>query len=93
MMIAAAFWRRIDVLGRDAARVSEADGGFQLLGHTVFLDPRGPTALRYVLNLARDWSTLDGHISGFIGDRQETIASRGRLPAGLSTAKTAAWQT
>ena len=68
-VVATAFWRRLDVPGRDAARVSQVATGFQLLGQSVFLDSRGPTALRYALDLTPTWSTRQGHITGFIGER------------------------
>lgn len=67
---ATAFWRRLDVPGRDAAAVRQTDGGYELVGQSVFLDPRGPTALRYVLTLRSDWSTAEGRITGFIGTEQ-----------------------
>jgi uncharacterized protein len=66
---ATAFWRRLDVPGRDAARVNRTASGRELFGQSVFLDPRGPAALRYVLDLAPDWSTREGRITGFIGER------------------------
>jgi uncharacterized protein len=66
-----AFWRRIDTPGHDAARLVQTATGYQLSGQAVFLDPRGPAALRYVLDLAPDWSTREGRITGFRGD--ETI--------------------
>jgi uncharacterized protein len=69
-ILATAFWRRLDIPGRDAARLKEAEEGFELLGQSVSLDPKGPTALRYVLNLAHDWSTIEGRINGFIGNRE-----------------------
>lgn len=67
--IATAFWRRLDVPGRDAARVRQTEDGFELLGQSVFLDPQGPSALRYVLRLKPDWSTREGRITGFLGER------------------------
>lgn len=66
---ATAFWRRLDVPGHDAATVRQMADGYELLGQSVFLDPRGPTALRYVLTLHPDWSTKEGRITGFIGER------------------------
>lgn len=67
--IATAFWHRLDTPGTDAARVSRSGEGFHLQGQSVFKDPRGPAALRYVLELNVDWSTRKGAITGFIGDR------------------------
>jgi hypothetical protein len=68
-VVATAFWRRLDVPGRDAARVSQVATGYQLLGQSVFLDSCGPTALRYTLDLTPTWATRQGHITGFIGER------------------------
>ena len=67
--IATAFWRRLDVPGRDAARVTETQTGYELFGQATFLDARGPTTLRYVLDLAPDWVTREGRLTGFIGER------------------------
>jgi hypothetical protein len=72
--IVTAFWRRLDVPGKDAASVRRTDTGFELFGQSVFLDPRGPTALRYVLDLEESWATRSGHISGFVG--KEAIETR-----------------
>ena len=68
--LATAFWRRLDVPGRDAARVEQTPDGYVLFGQSVFLDSRGPAALRYVLTLKGDWSTAEGHISGFVGEQE-----------------------
>lgn len=68
-MIATAFWRRLDISGRDAAILSHGQDGYTLSGQAVFLDPRGPTALNYILDVAPDWSTRAGRVEGFIGDR------------------------
>ena len=67
-ILATAFWRRLDVPGHDAARLRRTNGGYELLGQSVFLDPRGPAALRYMLTLHGDWTTSEGWIAGFIGD-------------------------
>jgi uncharacterized protein len=64
-----AFWRRLDVPGSDAAHLSQTPDGYELSGQSVFLDPRGPTALRYRLVLSPHWSTREGRINGFIGEQ------------------------
>lgn len=66
---ATAFWRRLDVSGSDAALLSQSANGYELTGQAVFLDPRGPTALQYHLDLAHDWSTREARINGFFGER------------------------
>jgi uncharacterized protein len=68
-VVATGFWRRLDVPGHDAARVCQVSTGYQLLGQSVFLDPRGPAALRYTLDLTPTWATRQGQIDGFIGGR------------------------
>lgn len=68
-MTATAFWHRLDISGRDAAILSDGPDGYKLSGQAVFLDPRGPAALQYVLDLASDWSTRSGRVDGFIGGR------------------------
>jgi hypothetical protein len=69
IVVATAFWRRLDVPGHDAARVTKVATGYQLAGQSVFVDSHGPTALRYELDLTPTWSTRQGHITGFIGGR------------------------
>lgn len=77
-ILATAFWKRLDLPGRDAACVRGTDDGFELFGQAVFLDPRGPASLRYVLDLDPDWSTRQGHVTGFIGGRTvDTLILRG----------------
>jgi hypothetical protein len=82
--LCSAFWRRLDMPGRDAARVSRTANGYELFGQSVFLDPRGPAALRYVLDLAPDWSTRAGRITGFIGE-QAVDSHIVRTPAGWTS--------
>lgn len=68
--LATAFWRRLDVPGHDAASLRQTEHGYALLGQSVFRDSDGPVALRYALELKADWSTVEGRITGFIGERQ-----------------------
>jgi uncharacterized protein len=68
-VFANAFWRRLDVPGSDAAHLSQTADGYELCGQAVFLDPRGPAALRYRLDLSPDWSTREGRINGFVGEQ------------------------
>lgn len=80
-VLATAFWKRLDLPGHDAACLCGTDDGFELSGQAVFRDARGPAALRYALDLAPDWSTRQGRITGFVGERMvDTLVQRG--PAG-----------
>lgn len=64
----AAFWRRLDTLGTDAARLSQVGGGWRLGGTAVFLHEKQPTRLEYELQLNADWTTASGAVRGFRGD-------------------------
>ncbi len=63
----AAFWRRLDRPGHDAARFAPDDSGWRLSGYAAFHE-HGPTGLRYEVSLAPDFTTLaarvEGHRSG-----------------------------
>ncbi|CAN5521594.1 hypothetical protein BH10ACT3_BH10ACT3_00530 [soil metagenome] len=69
----AAFWHRLDIPGSDAAQVRTRSTGDELFGQAVFLDPDGPAALRYVLDLDEEWLTRSGRITGFVGSESVDI--------------------
>jgi uncharacterized protein len=68
--IASALWRRLDLPGHDAARLSRTADGYVIEGLTVFRHPEGPAALGYQVTLAANWSTLEAHVAGFTGARR-----------------------
>lgn len=59
-----AFWRRLDAPGHDAAVLAPGDDGWTLTGFAAFRE-KGPTGLRYQVDLARDFSTRSARIDGF----------------------------
>lgn len=61
-----AFWRRIDEPGHDAAMLAPAEDGWTLTGHAAFRE-KGPTGLRYTVDLSPDFSTRGARIDGFRG--------------------------
>jgi uncharacterized protein len=69
-LMSSAFWQRLDIAGCDAARLLKLADGFQLSGNAVFLKAGEPTALRYSLALAHDWSTREARVEGFMGNRR-----------------------
>jgi uncharacterized protein len=69
-MAATALWRRLDVPGHDAARLSAAPAGWRLSGTAVFEHAGLPACLGYALDLDRSWATLAGSVRGFVGDRE-----------------------
>lgn len=58
-----AFWRRLDRPGHDVARLTGTGTGWTLAGFAVFHE-RGPTGLRYEVELAEDFATLAATIAG-----------------------------
>jgi hypothetical protein len=59
-----AFWRRLDAPGHDAAMLAPAVNGWTLTGFAAFLE-KGPTGLRYQVDLALDFSSRSARIDGF----------------------------
>ena len=64
---AAAFWRRLDTSGSDAAHLYQTRTGWRLAGTAVFLQDKEPARLDYTLELRANWTTERGVISGFVG--------------------------
>lgn len=62
-----AMWRRLDVPGRDAARLVPRGSGWRLEGCAVFGHEEGPAGLSYAVDLAPDWTALGGTVRGFVG--------------------------
>jgi hypothetical protein len=62
-------WRRLDVAGHDAARLSLGAVGPELEGMAVFHDDGGPSALRYRVRCDQQWRTTDAEVDGWRNDR------------------------
>jgi len=63
-----AIWKRLDAPGHDAAQLRQGqDGEYILEGMTVFRHESEPACLAYRVDLAPDWSTTRGSVTGFIG--------------------------
>jgi len=67
-MTAVAFWRRLDVPGHDAARLTQTEAGWMLNGCAVFLHGYEPACLNYCLELNAVWETGAARINGFLGE-------------------------
>ena len=66
-----AMWKRLDTRGHDAAQLrTDRDGGYVLEGMTVFRHESEPACLSYRVDLAPDWSTTRGKVTGFIGSNR-----------------------
>ncbi|HTR15307.1 MAG TPA: putative glycolipid-binding domain-containing protein [Roseiarcus sp.] len=64
-----ALWRRLDVLGHDAAQISPNDGGWILTGAAAFMHETGPAGVAYLVQTDESWRTKRGTVRGFVGDR------------------------
>src|SRR4051812_13902931 len=60
-------WRRLDVEGHDACRLTVRGDGARLEGTTVFRDVAGPAALTYVVDCDRAWRCVGARVTGFVG--------------------------
>jgi hypothetical protein len=79
-MYEAILWRRTDVPGHEACRLSAAPPGWRLEGSAVFLHERQPCRLDYAVLCDGDWNTLSGWVSGWVG--QTAVAVEVAVEAG-----------
>ena len=79
-----AFWRRLDVPGYDACRLSQLPGGWRLDGATVFRHEQGPARINYVVECDANWRSRIGEIRGVIGDQDWDLRIE-RSPVGQWT--------
>jgi hypothetical protein len=68
-------WRRLDLPGHDACRLTADDEGWTLEGTAVFRD-ESPTRLSYRVEGAPGWRTRYGFVRGWIGCRSVQIEIR-----------------
>ena len=64
---ASIIWRRLDLPGHDAARLSALECGWRLTGTAVFSSDGRPCRLDYFVMCDRDWRTLSGRVTGWLG--------------------------
>jgi hypothetical protein len=74
-------WRRLDVPGHDACRLSAVAGGWRLEGAAVFRHERGVARLDYLLVCDTGWRARRATVSGWIG-RARVAHVVERAPAG-----------
>ena len=61
-------WRRIDMPGHEACRVSSGKEEWQLAGAAVFLHDHQICRLDYSVICDAGWNTLSGRVSGWLGN-------------------------
>ncbi len=62
-------WRRLDVPGRETARLGRSSHGWRLAGSATFTEPERQSALEYVIDCDPDWRTRSCRVSGTVGQR------------------------
>lgn len=60
-------WRRLDRTGCESARLFSLGASFRLAGTAVFVEGESPCRLDYSVSCDRDWTTLGGEVSGWVG--------------------------
>ncbi|WP_165390155.1 putative glycolipid-binding domain-containing protein [Thalassococcus sp. S3] len=66
-------WRRLDVPGHDACRISKSETGWSLSGTALFLEGRDVARLDYRVQCDALWRSLSAQVRGWAGDRDIQI--------------------
>ena len=74
-------WKRLDLMGHDACRLQQVDGGWRLSGVALYHED-ALTALSYDVLHDANWVTRSARISGWVGSRDLELSVE-RDAAGL----------
>jgi hypothetical protein len=66
-------WRRLDLPGHEAARLSSRDSGWQIAGAAVFAHGQLPCRLDYLVVCDLGWRTISGRVTGWVGDQSIAV--------------------
>jgi hypothetical protein len=66
-------WRRLDVPGRETARLSRSGRGWRLSGSASFSAQDGASALAYVIECDEGWRTRTCRVTGVASDRSVDV--------------------
>ena len=72
----AILWRRLDVPGHDACRLTRYAHGWRLEGTAIFIHHGKPARLHYFIDANTGFHSLYGDVSGWINDRTLTLNIR-----------------
>ena len=61
-------WKRVDVPGHEAARVTEGEDGWRIDGSALFVEDGLPVRLDYHVSCDAAWNTRSASVAGWIGD-------------------------
>jgi hypothetical protein len=67
MTALSAFWRRLDLPGHDACRLTQTAHGWRLSGMAVFQHEGGAACLAYEAACDRAWHSREGRVNGWFG--------------------------
>jgi hypothetical protein len=73
---AAVLWRRLDCPGHESARLSRAEGGWQLAGAAVFDHQGEPCSLTYRIGCDSEWRTRSVEVAGWLGGKTILVAAK-----------------
>ncbi len=68
-----AFWRRVDIQGHDACRLSHRNSKWVLNGAAVYLENQTITSVNYQVVCDPGWTTKSAVISGWSGQKELNI--------------------
>jgi uncharacterized protein len=72
-----ALWRRLDVPGHDACRLTQVRGGWKLEGAAVYRHENGrPARIDYLVVCDEAWHSRLGRVRGFIGTQNVDLRIR-----------------
>jgi hypothetical protein len=69
-------WRRLDVPGHDACRLTRDADGWRVEGAAVFRHHDGPARLAYAVSCDAAWHTREGRVDGWVGGAPVAIVVR-----------------
>jgi hypothetical protein len=76
-MIRTALWRRLDVSGHDACRLTQVRAGWKLAGTAVYRHENGePARIDYLVVCDEAWRSRLGRVRGFVGARSVDLRIR-----------------
>jgi hypothetical protein len=68
-----ALWRRLDLPGHEACRLTAIDSGWKIAGTAVFAHEEQACRLEYAIACDAQWRTLSAVVSGWVGERDVEV--------------------
>ncbi|MEM9793274.1 MAG: putative glycolipid-binding domain-containing protein [Pseudomonadota bacterium] len=71
--ISTVYWRRMDVSGQEACRMTRTPDGWRLDGAAVFREADNLQCMSYRIDCDADWLTRQARVSGWVGARDLSL--------------------